>query len=265
MAMGARGNFELLNPEDAREVLNQQFKILSEESFEEKQLKQELEKIRMTRLNALIMLQSIAGAECADVANQSKSVANKDRGSEGSGGVALVQPTFLDAIGEAMEKAEVGAMRALQVLAEECTERRFDDSIAREVTSALGLLAKSGRSITASADALLSMGRAVAACPPEQSRDQQRRVQGVENNVRDVAVWRCQMNAGPMDNRHKFKASLQLAFGEEALDDRKTNIFARLMHAHRKEVADHLPTSWKSNSQLTRKRPKRERHTAETK
>ena len=73
------------------------------------------------------------------------------------------------------------------------------------------------------------------------------------------------MNAGPMDNRHKFKASLQLAFGEEALDDRKTNIFARLMHAHRKEVADHLPTSWKSNSQLTRKRPKRERHTAETK
>ena len=272
MAMGARGNFELLNPEDAREVLNQQFKILSEESFEEKQLKQELEKIRMTRLNALIMLQSIAGAECADVANQSKSVANKDRGSEGSGGVALVHPTFPNAILEAFEEAETLAMDLLQkLLASPCTGH-IHESIAREVTSALGSLANTDRSTVASADALLAMGRAVAALPK-----QKKLLVHVENKVRDVVVWRCQIRAQKMDSRVLFQHVLKYAF-RGVLDDLENDRFAsalysRLMHAHRQTVAVAVvksATSWVSNSQRAamkknRTRPRRERHTNEDK
>ena len=56
-AMGARGHFEVLNQEDAIKVINRQLKILSEESFEEKLLRQELAKKRMERLYAQIMLQ----------------------------------------------------------------------------------------------------------------------------------------------------------------------------------------------------------------
>ena len=55
--MGARGHFEVLNQEDAIKVINRQLKILSEESFEEKLLRQELAKKRMERLYAQIMLQ----------------------------------------------------------------------------------------------------------------------------------------------------------------------------------------------------------------
>ena len=296
MAMGARGNFELLNPEDAREVLNQQFKILSEESFEEKQLKQELEKIRMTRLNALIMLQSIAGAECADVANQSKSVANKDRGSEGSGGVALVHPTFPNAILEAFEEAETLAMDLLQkLLASPCTGH-IHESIAREVTSALGSLANTDRSTVASADALLAMGRAVAACPLDDrstvaSADAllamgravaalpkpKKLLVHVENKVRDVVVWRCQIRAQKMDSRVLFQHVAKYAF-RGVLDDLENDRFAsalysRLMHAHRQTVAVAVvksATSWVSNSQRAamkknRTRPRRERHTNEDK
>jgi hypothetical protein len=264
-AMGARGHFVLLNPEDAIKVINQQIKILSEESFEEKQLKQELEEIRVTRLNAKITLQRIASEMCAGVAGLSRPVANKDRGSEGSGGVAPVQ---LSAMGVAIATAETLAMGALQELASECTERIYEP-IAKEVTSALGLLAQTDRSSTASAYALIAMGRAVAACPPEQSREQQARVQVVENKVRDVAVWRCQMNAPSMDRRWEFENSLRLAFGG-VLDDRDNGLFARLMHAHRKVIAGKVPKSWKSNSQRSaikknRKRPKRERNTDEAK
>ena len=267
-AMGARRNFEVLSEKDARKAIYQQLQIASEESFEEKQLKQELAKKRMERLYAQIMLQRIASKMSADVASQSRPVANKDRGSEGSGGVALVQPTLPDTIRVAMDDAETLAMGALKVLASECTARIYE-SIFREVSSALGLLAKIDRSSTASADALLAMGRAVAACPPEQSREMETRVLGVENNVRDVAVWRCQMNARPMDSRMEFEHSLRFAFGE-VLDNPDKILFARLMHAHRTVVAVIVPIPWKSNSQRdsikkNRKRPKRERHTHEAK
>ena len=157
------------------------------------------------------------------------------------GGVTIqVQPPTSDELREAVEVAEDVATRALEVLTSEFTER-MDDAIAREVKSAWGLLAETDRSTDASAQALLAMGRAVAACPPAPSHEQlSERVVVAENDVRDVAVWRCQMRA-PADNRGKFLASLKEAFGD-ALEDK--NLFSRLMHAHRQVVTkngEHIP------------------------
>ena len=278
-AMGARRIFEVLSEEDARKAIYQQLQIASEESLEEKHLKQEIEKIRAARLNVQVELQKLVATET----NRAKEW-------------ALVQPTVPNEILEAFEDAETLAMDLLQkLLASPCTGH-IHESIAREVTSALGSLANTDRSTVASADALLAMGRAVAACPLDDrstvaSADallamgravaalpkSKKLLLHVENKVRDVVVWRCQIRAQKMDSRVLFQHVLKYAF-RGVLDDLvndslASTLYARLMHAHRKTVAVAVvkfATSWVSNSQRAaikknRTRPKRERHTNEDK
>ena len=254
-AMGARRIFKVLSEEDARKAIYQQLQIASEESLEEKHLKQEIEKIRAARLNVQVELQKLVATETS-------------RAKEW----ALVQPTVPNAILEAFEEAETLAMDLLQkLLASPCTGH-IHESIAREVTSALGSLANTDRSTVASADALLAMGRAVAALPK-----QKKLLVHVENKVRDVVVWRCQIRAQKMDSRVLFQHVLKYAF-RGVLDDLENDRFAsalysRLMHAHRQTVAVAVvksATSWVSNSQRAamkknRTRPRRERHTNEDK
>ena len=120
----------------------------------------------------------------------------------------------------------------------------------------------SPRSHILSAEALLAMGRGVAMCLPGSQLEM--RVAEVENTVRDVAVWRCQLTV-PFGNRNKFKAALGEAFGDK-LEDK--NLSSRLLHAHRHVISEHSkktghPT-FLSNSQQAgikhgRTRPRRER------
>ena len=273
---------EVLSEKDARKAIYQQLQIASEESFEEKQLKQELEKIRAARLNVQVELQKLV-ASCSD-------------SSHGIGDVGLGQPTVPNEILEVFEEAETLAIEFLQKLLASPTTGHIHESIAREVTSALGLLANTDRSTVASADALLAMGRAVAACPPDDrstvaSADallamgravaalpkQKKLLKHVENKVRDVVVWRCQIRARKMDSRVLFQHVLKYAFGGifDDLDNDSwaSALYSRVMHAHRKVVADPVSksaTSWISNSQRAaikkhRTRPKRERYTNEDK
>jgi hypothetical protein len=92
----------------------------------------------------------------------------------------------------------------------------------------------SPRSHTLSAEALLAMGRGVAMCLPGSQLAM--RVAEVENTVRDVAVWRCQLTV-PFGNRNKLKAALAEAFGDKLED---TNLSSRLMHTHRHVITEHL-------------------------
>ena len=278
---------EVLSEKDARKAIYQQLQIASEESFEEKQLKQELEKIRAARLNVQVELQKLV-ASCSD-------------SSHGIGDVGLGQPTVPNEILEVFEEAETLAIEFLQKLLASPTTGHIHESIAREVTSALGLLANTDRSTVASADALLAMGRAVAACPPddrstEASADallamlamgiavaalpkHQKLLKHVENKVRDVVVWRCQIRARKMDSRVLFQHVVKYAFGgifddpPSTWDKWASALYSRVMHAHRKVVADPVSksaVSWISNSRRAaikkhRTRPRRERYTNEDK
>ena len=278
---------EVLSEKDARKAIYQQLQIASEESFEELQLKQELQKMVAARLNVQVKLQKLVARH------------RQPTWVHGIGDVGLGQPTVPNEILEVFEEAETLAIEFLQKLLASPTTGHIHESIAREVTSALGLLANTDRSTVASADALLAMGRAVAACPPddrstEASADallamlamgiavaalpkHQKLLKHVENKVRDVVVWRCQIRARKMDSRVLFQHVLKYAFGG-VFDDLDNDswasaLYSRVMHAHRKVVAVAVAksaTSWVSNSQRAaikknRTRPKRERHTNEDK
>ena len=280
---------EVLSEKDARKAIYQQLQIASEESFEELQLKQELQKMVAARLNVQVKLQKLVARH------------RQPTWVHGIGDVGLGQPTVPNEILEVFEEAETLAIELLQKLLASPTTGHIHESIAREVTSALGLLANTDRSTVASADALLAMGRAVAACPPddrstEASADallamlamgiavaalpkHQKLLKHVENKVRDVVVWRCQIRARKMDSRVLFQHVVKNAFGgifddpPSTWDSWASALYSRVMHAHRKVVADPVSksaTSWISNSQRAaikkhRTRPKRERYTNEDK
>jgi hypothetical protein len=141
----------------------------------------------------------------------------------------LVQPILSAEVRDAMEAAESEAKKALELLLIECTERNVDDAIAMNVKSALDSLADIGRSMKASATALLTMGRVCAAIPPTpEDTEFGERVTEVERKVRDVAVWRCQIWV-PIDNRVEFIEKLKEAF-EDASNDK--NLLSRLLRAH---------------------------------
>ena len=162
----------------------------------------------------------------------------------------LVQPILSAEVMDVVEAAESKAKNALESLFLECTERGqerlVDDAVAVHVKSALGSLTDIGRHMTASANALLAMGRALSAIPPTpENKELAERVTEVECKVRDVAVWRCQKSV-PIDNRVKFIAKLKEAFGF-AFEDK--NLFSRLMHAHKNAVSEKVATAFLSNTQ----------------
>ena len=173
-------------------------------------------------------------------ADREQKACGHDSGSECSDGMAQPQPLVLQPllsaeVRDAAEAAERVAKRALELLLIE----NVDDAIAVDVKSALDWLAEIDRSTKASAKALLAMGLAIAAIPPSDTQLGER-VTTVECNVRDVAIWRCQILV-PIDNHVAFKEKLNEAFEgafcQGALDKDK-NIFSRLMHAHKCAVRD---------------------------
>lgn len=106
------------------------------------------------------------------------------------------------------------------------------------VESARDSLTENNRNITASADAVLAMRRAVAAFPPHEPDNQiYEKVVSAENHVRDLAVWRCQLSAIQTNKRTDFVTSMAEAFGL-ALEDK--NLYSRLLHSHRHAVEEPL-------------------------
>ena len=117
----------------------------------------------------------------------------------------------------------------------------------------------------AAADALLAMRPGGPACPLGKESQLYKKFSKAENNVRDVAMWRCQLMV-PLDKRFLFQRMLECAFGKTTLEKDK-NMFSRLNHAHR-HVTEELKketgglTVFNSNSQEAaikhgRTRPKR--------
>jgi hypothetical protein len=157
--------------------------------------------------------------------------------------------------------AERKAQWALQdLLAGQWTECT-DGDVYRETLTAWWAIAELPRSHTLSADALLAIGRGVARCPPRSKLAT--RLAEVENIVRDVAVWRCQLRV-KFGNREKFRASLRDAFGHNVVEDK--NLYSRLMQSHRQVINEHAAATghatFLSNSQQSaikhgRTRPKR--------
>jgi hypothetical protein len=155
---------------------------------------------------------------------------------------------------DVVEAAEGTAKNALESLFLECTERGqdrlVDDAVAVHVKSALDSLTDIGRHMTASAKALLAMGRALSAIPPTPDNrsacwELAERVTEVEGKVRDVAVWRCQKSV-PIDNRVAFIEKLKEAFGD-AFEDK--NLLSRLMHAHKNAVSAKVASTFLSSTQ----------------
>ena len=93
-----------------------------------------------------------------------------------------------------------------------------------------------------SAQALMALGRGKGAC--EQTSYLWMRINQVENNVRDAAVWRCQLKV-PLNDREAFRRSLQEAFGI-AVEDK--NIFSKLMQSQAKIMANVDHSLFISNS-----------------
>ena len=161
-----------------------------------------------------------------------------------------VQPILSAEAMDAVEAAEGTAKNALESLFLECTERgqdRLVDDAVAHVKSALDSLTESGRHMTASANALLAMGRALSAIPPTPDNTElAERVTEVECKVRDVAVWRCCQKSVPIDSRVAFIEKLKEAFGDAFLDK---NLQSRLMHAHKNAVSAKVATTILSNTQ----------------
>ena len=182
---------------------------------------------------------------------------------EGSGGVAAIHQVSSDAVEEIVKASEMNARWALEELLDECTEHMWymHDAVVTEVKSALDSLAKMNGGKKESANALLAMGRARAACEPVPSKDQFRhqiimpheqfleeRVVGVENTVRDVAVGRCQMACSScmMNDRPAFIVSLREAFGEALNEDK--GLHSQLMYARRQLIPE-VANRFLSNSE----------------
>ena len=129
------------------------------------------------------------------------------------------------------ETAESTARRTVVELLGRIWRPYMNDVVADELVATLNWLSDTDTPTAAqfSAYALLAMGRAVAACPVwlAQFHDA---LTNAETTVRDVAVWRCKMQALPSKDAQQFQVCLRRAFGEH-LEDR--NFYSRLMHAYK--------------------------------
>ena len=143
------------------------------------------------------------------------------------------------------------------------------DAVVAEVRAALTMLEHESRTITASADALLAIGRGVRDCPQKGVHEPlHERLMKVENSVRDVAVWRCQLLLSLTCSRKQMDDVFEFAFGLEEMDKDYKNLYSRLWHSHRHVVSLKALNAnldcMKSNSQEAaikhgRTRPKRPR------
>ena len=166
---------------------------------------------------------------------------------------------------ERAQEAEGDVMFLLLLLAMECTILVDPDdagdavlAVPSKVQRARESLAETDRIIEASADALLAIGCAVAACPlsPSTSHLWQRLVQ-VEARVRDVVIWRCQMSV-PIGDRDGLEQKLREAFNTALADN---DLYSQLMHAYHKEVATRfLSDTDYGRSNRIRRRKLRERN-----
>ena len=168
------------------------------------------------------------------------------------------------------EVTAIGALESVLLQESEWAHLMLNlDAVVAEVRAARTMLEHECSSITASADALLAIGRGVRACPQEGvHKPLHEKLVLVENSVRDVVVWRCQQLLPLTCLRHQMDEVLTFAFGNEEKKKDNKVLYSRLWHAHRHVVSEKAIKAnldiFKSNSQEAaikhgRTRPKRPR------